>query len=159
MSREGSGKYLVVSAFFILASLVLLGKVGYLQLFDDSFKDRSRTYAIEKQWIYPSRGLIYDRHERLLVHNEGSFDLMVTYNQMDPNMDIAAFCNLLGIDRQTFETNVQKDWTDIRFSKHVPFVFLSKVPPSIFTRTRELVFEYREFFFQNRTVRASPYAV
>lgn len=159
MSREGSGKYLVVSAFFILASLVLLGKVGYLQLFDDSFKDRSRTYAIEKQWIYPSRGLIYDRHERLLVHNEGSFDLMVTYNQMDPNMDIAAFCNLLGIDRQTFETNIQKDWTDIRFSKHVPFVFLSKVPPSIFTRTRELLFEYPGFFFQNRNVRAYPYPV
>lgn len=159
MSKEGSGPYLVVSTVFILASLVLLGKVGYLQLFDDSFKDRSRTYAIEKQWVYPSRGLIYDRHERLLVHNEGSFDLMVTYHQLDPNMDTAAFCRLLGIDNQTFEANIQKDWTDVRYSKHVPFVFLSKVAPEIFSRTRELLFEYPGFFFQNRNVRAYPYPV
>ncbi len=159
MSREGSGAYLVISGLFILASVILLGKVGYLQLFDDSFKDRSRTYAIEKQWIYPSRGLIYDRHQRLLVHNESSFDLMVTYNQLDPAMDTAAFCRLLGIDHQTFEQNIKKDWSDVRYSKHVPFVFLSKVSPEIFSRTRELLFEYPGFYFQNRNVRAYPYPV
>ncbi|MCF8239029.1 MAG: penicillin-binding protein 2 [Saprospiraceae bacterium] len=159
MSKEGASAYLAISTLFIVASVILLGKVCYLQLFDDSFKDRSRTYAIKKQWVYPSRGLIYDRHQRLLVHNEGSFDLMVTYHQLDPAMDTAAFCRLLDIDHQTYLDNIQKDWSDVRYSKHVPFVFLSKVSPEVFSRTRELLFNYPGFYFQNRNVRAYPYPV
>lgn len=157
MKPEGSGTYLIISVVVILSSLVLLAKVGYLQLMDDSFKDRSRTYAIEKQWIYPSRGMIYDREQRLLVHNEGSYDLMCTYNQIDPRMDTLAFCRLLGIDRETFRANLDKDWTDIRYSRHVPFIFLTKVNPEVFSRTKELLFDFPGFFFQNRNVRSYPY--
>ena len=159
MSKEGTGENLIISIVFILGSLILLIKVGYLQLFDDSFKDRSRTYAIEKQWIYPSRGLIYDRHDRLLVHNEESYDLMVTYNQLDPRMDTAAFCQLLGIDHQTYLDQIEKDWSDVRYSRNVPYIFLSKVSPEAFSRTRELLFNYPGFFFQNRNIRTYPFPV
>ncbi len=157
MKSEEAGIYWFVVGIVILSSLVLIAKVGYIQLFDDTIKDRSRAYAIEKQLIYPSRGLIFDREGRLLVHNEGSYDLMVTYSQLDPEMDTLLLCQLLGIDQKTFEAQIQKDWTDNRFSRHVPFMFLNKVSPQVFARTKEVLFEFPGFYFQSRNVRSYPF--
>ena len=149
-------RHLPVAAVVVLASLILVIKVGHLQLFDDTFKDRSRTYAIEKRLIYPARGLIYDRNDRLLVQNEPSYDLMVTAAQMDPQMDTTTFCRLLGIDRATFQRQLDIDWSDIRYSRQVPTVFLSKVSPAVRSRAQEQLFQYPGFFFQDRLVRSYP---
>lgn len=156
MTKE-NGHFAIVSTLVLVVSITLAVRVGYIQLLDDTFKDRSRTYAIEKQLIYPSRGLIYDREERLLVHNESSYDLMVTHAQLDPGMDTLRFCLLLGIDRATFLEQISKDWSDIRYSRHVPFVFMAKVPPDVYARVQELLFEFPGFFFQSRNVRSYPY--
>lgn len=157
MNRAEASRYWVVLVSVMLIALTLLLRVGYIQLFDDTFKDRSRTYAIDKQLVYPSRGLIYDREHRLLVHNEASYDLLVTHAQLRPDMDTLKLCRLLGIDRTTFDANITKDWKDIRYSRHTPFLFLNKVSHDVYVRTRELLFEFPGFSFVNRNVRSYPY--
>lgn len=67
--------------------------------------------------------MIYDRNGKLLVHNNPMYDLLVTYNQIDPDMDTTLFCRLLQIDRDYFIKALQKDWRSGRFSKSVLFVF------------------------------------
>lgn len=156
MKRQDSGQFWVILAIVTVVSVMLAGRVAYIQLFDDTFKDRSRTYAIEKQLIYPSRGLIYDREGRLLVQNEGSYDLMVTHALLDPAMDTQKLCLLLGIDRAAFDRQITRDWKDVRYSRHVPFLFMGQVTPEVFTRTKELLFEFPGFFFQARNVRIYP---
>lgn len=156
MSRPDTGTYRVMAALVLLCSTILALQVGHLQLFDDSFKDRSRSHAIEKQLIYPSRGLIFDRNDSLLINNDLSYDVLVTVNQVDPGMDTSLFCELLGIDRETFLRNIGKDWSDVRYSRNVPFIFLPGVSPQVFARTRELLFDFPGFSFQARNVRSYP---
>jgi len=36
------------------------------------------------------------------------YDLMVTYKQVNPEMDTAKFCQLLGIDKVTFNKKLNK---------------------------------------------------
>ena len=69
----------------MLAALFLIGKTMHLQVFDQSIRDRARTSAIQKKVLYPSRGLIYDRHGELMIYNDPIYDLMVTYNQLNPD--------------------------------------------------------------------------
>jgi penicillin-binding protein 2 len=157
MKQQRSEVVWVVGSFVVLSSLVLLLKVGYLQLFDETFIDRSRSYAIDKQRLYPSRGLIYDREQRLLLNNEGSYDLLVIHAAMDPGMDTMLLCNLLGIDLATFERYIEKDWSDIRYSRHLPHMFLTKIAPEVYTRTKEQLFRFPGFQFQSRNVRTYPY--
>lgn len=147
----------VVGTVMVLGSLLLTLKVGYLQLIDETFIDRSRSYAIDKQRLYPSRGLIYDREQRLLLNNEGSYDLLVTHVAMDPDMDTLLLCELVGIDRETFDRHIEKDWTDIRYSRHLPHTFLTKIQPEVYTRVREQLFRFPGFQFQSRNVRTYPY--
>ena len=148
-----------IRATFIIATLILLIKVAQLQIFDNTSKSIAQATALSKQIQYPSRGLIFDRNEELLVFNQALYDILAVYNNINPKMDTALFCDLLDIDRQTFVDNLNKDWRSPRFSKNVEFVFLSKVSPEIYARFQEHLFEFPGFKARLRNVRGYTHDV
>jgi len=85
----------IIRGVFIVAVVLLLVKAMQLQLLDTTYQDRARTATIDKVVDYPSRGLIYDRNGKLLVNNNAIYDLVCTYNRVDPAMDTTYFCELL----------------------------------------------------------------
>ncbi len=145
-----------IQAAFLLAALILAAKALHLQVLDRSFRQEADTVAIENYVKYPSRGMIYDRNGNLLVHNNPMYDLLATYNQIDPSMDTALFCRLLGIDQTYFLTALNKDWASGRFSKNVPFVFLSKISALTFARFQEFLYRFPGFEIQLRNAREYP---
>jgi penicillin-binding protein 2 len=149
-------RQLIIRALFIGAGLLLIGKLLQLQLLDKTYAERAKDTAVEKFTLYPSRGLIYDRNGALLINNELVFDLLVTYNQVDPAMDTAFFCRLLEIDKAEFEQRLNKDWPSRRFSKRKPFVFMSSISADKFVRFQEHLFQFPGFFAQSRSVRSYP---
>jgi len=112
---------------FMVGAALLLFKAAQLQLFDGSFREKARTATIDKQVLYPSRGLMYDRNGELLVHNNALYDLKLTYRQMDPEMDTLLFCDLLGISIEDFKTQINVDWSSPLYAKGVPFTFLKRI--------------------------------
>lgn len=148
-----------IQAAFVLAAIILAAKALHLQVLDRSFRQEADTVAIENYVKYPSRGMIYDRKGNLLVHNNPMYDLLVTYNQIDPAMDTALFCHLLGIDRAYFISALDKNWASGRFSKSVPFVFLSKISALTFARFQEFLYRFPGFEIQLRNAREYPSSV
>lgn len=69
-------KALLPSIVIIGAGLLIL-RIFYLQIIDDSFKLKSENNAIKIKYDYPERGYIYDRNGKLLVANQPSYDVMV----------------------------------------------------------------------------------
>lgn len=147
----------VIIALFTLATIVLLYQAMRLQVMDNPYRTNAATIAVDKITTYPSRGLVYDRNKKLVVYNEALYDLMVTYNQVNPQMDTAKFCKLLGIDKPTFKKNITKNWRSGRYSKRKPFVFLSKISALKFTRIQESLYEFPGFTSRLRNVRGYPY--
>ena len=92
----------IIQLIFVFAALVLLAKAMYIQVIDTSQRERANATTIGSYTQYPSRGLIYDRNGKLLVNNNPIYDLMVSYNQIDENMDTTLFCQLLEIDKASF---------------------------------------------------------
>lgn len=146
-----------IQLVFAFSAFVLLLKAAQIQLFDPSFRIRADATAIEKHVVYPARGIIYDRHGKLLVNNDPMYDLMVTYNSIDPKMDTARFCSILGIDTATFRANLTKDWASKRFSKSVPFPFMKKLSPYTYARLQESLWEFPGFYPQLRIARGYPH--
>ncbi len=142
---------------FIFGALLLGYKALDLQVLDSSFRSKADASTIDKLVVYPSRGLIYDRAGRLLVYNDPMYDLLVTYNQVDPQMDTAEFCRLLRIDREYFEQALNPDWSSSRFSKSVPFVFLSKISAKTYATFQESLYKFPGFFVQLRNARGYPH--
>ena len=148
----------VVIGFFTLAALVLLFRAAQLQLIDQTYQTKAAAITIDRDVIFPSRGVIYDRNQNLMVYNNAQYDLMVTYKLLDPKMDTLKFCRLLGIDTATFRANIEKDFTSryAPFSKSVPFPFLTMITPEVYAKLQESLYEFSGFKVQLRNVRGYP---
>lgn len=158
MSDSLRNRQQIIQIVFIISAVVLIGKAMQLQLIDPTFKNMADAMAIQKYTVYPARGLIYDRNEKLLIYNTPTYDLMVTYNQIKrESFDTTKFCQLLNIDKTFFEENIEKNWRDPRFSRVVPFVFMSKLSPEAVARFQESLYEFPGFYLQLRSARSYPH--
>lgn len=128
-----------------------------LQLFDEDFRSKAGAAAVVHSPQYPARGLIYDRKERLLIHNNPIYDLMVTHSQVKKDIDTTLFCELLGITPEYFTSALRKDFSSGRFSRNVPFVFLSKVSAETYARFQERMYEFSGFQMVLRSIRGYPH--
>ena len=155
--KEAFFRQRVIQGSFILAALILIIKVGELQIFDQSLKERATNVTLRKKTVYPFRGMIFDRNEKLLVVNKPSYELNLTYNEMDPKMDTLKFCQLLDITVDDFNTYLDKDWKDFRFNKSVPFVFAKQISPETFGKFQEHLHEFPGFESVFRSIRSYPH--
>lgn len=141
-----------VTIFFAFLFLINL---FYIQLIDTKYKIKAKDNAIKELIEYPSRGLIYDRNNKLIVHNTNQFEIMVTNAEVDANLDTNQLCKDLSITRDYFLESMKKAR---KASRYRPYVFLKYVDDSNYQRFQEHIFKYKGFFGQTRFVREYPYA-
>jgi penicillin-binding protein 2 len=101
------------AAVLALLALVLTGRLLYLQVGQFlHFRTLSNDNRIAVRPILPPRGLIYDRHNRLLVKNEPSFSLRLFPDQvadMDALLDrLVADLPQLASQRATIKKRLEK---------------------------------------------------
>lgn len=142
---------------FVLAFSALIIKAAQLQVIDKSYQTQANRTTVVKKKIYPTRGLIYDRNGKLLVQNNPIYNLDVTYNALPEQFDTAKLCQLLEIDQTFVRKQLQKNWRDKRYSKSVPFTFLSKVSPQKMGRFLEHLHDFRGFAPTIRNIRTYPH--
>lgn len=92
---------ILLPSLIIISACLLVIRLFYLQIIDDSFKLKSDNNAIKIKYDYPERGYIYDRHGKLLVANQPSYDIMVIPREIK-NLDTLEFCQLLDITKEVF---------------------------------------------------------
>jgi len=149
-------RQMVIQGVFILSALTLGLKALQLQVIDASFRSRADSSTVEEKVVFPARGVMYDRGGKLLVYNEPLYDLMVTYDRIDPEMDVDRFCALLDIDRTTYDALLNKDWRSPQYSKSVPYLFLGKLSPEKMAVFQENMYQFPGFFIQARSIRGYP---
>ncbi len=141
----------------ILATGLLIYKTAEIQLFDATYKTLAQKTILDKKVVYPSRGLIYDRYKQLMTVNKPIYEIRVVFRNIDPDMDTALFCQLLNITKDEFEFHLDKNWSSPRFHKAIPFTFLSRVKPEVFSRFQEHMYRFPGFFPITRNIRAYPH--
>ncbi len=134
----------------ILVGAVFLGRLSYLQLFDDSFEELSTNNAVKAVYDYPERGYIYDRNGKLLVANQPAYDVMVTPREVQ-TLDTLEFCQLLNIDKKEFIRRYRKAYT---YSPWRPSVFIAQLAKEEYASLQEKMHKYQGFFIQKRSLRS-----
>lgn len=142
----------VIQGIFILVSLILLVKLYYIQVVDDSYKLSADNNVLRKLLIYPARGVILDRNGEILVQNEPVYDLMVIPGQVK-EMDTLEFCNLIKISKTDFDKAFKKAKN---YSLYRASLFQKQLSALTYAAFQEKLFEYPGFYVQNRSVRFYP---
>ena len=139
----------LLPSLIILATSLLVIRIFYLQIVDDTLKLKSENNAIKKKYEYPERGYIYDRKGKLLVANQASYDIMVIPRELKKT-DTLEFCQLLNITKEEFIKKIEKAKI---YSPRLPSVFLSQLNKSEFAAFQEKIRKYEGFYFQKRSLR------
>jgi len=136
----------------ILVGLIFIGRLFYIQIIDDSYEQLSENNAIKIKYDYPSRGYIFDRHNKLLVANQMSFDIMVIPNEVKLK-DTLGFCKLLNITKESFIKRLKKAK---HYSPRIPSVFLKQLSKKDFGAFQEMMYKFPGFYIQKRILRNYP---
>lgn len=139
----------LLPSLIIIAAILLILRLFYLQIIDDSFKLKSDNNAIKIKYDYPERGYIYDRNGKLLVANQPSYDIMVIPRELK-NIDTLEFCQLLDITKEDYITKIAKAKV---YSPRLPSVFLAQLNKSEFAAFQEKIRKFEGFYFQKRSLR------
>jgi penicillin-binding protein 2 len=142
----------VVQGIFIAIIAILLIRLFYIQVISDKYILSAENNVIRRLPIYPARGVILDRYEKILVQNEPVYDLMVIPREVN-SFDTLEFCKLIGIDKAGFDKRFKKARN---YSPYKASIFEKQLSVQIYASFQEKLTNFPGFFVQNRTVRRYP---
>jgi penicillin-binding protein 2 len=142
----------IIRLIFLLAFLMIIGQLFYLQVISGKFRQMADDNAILKKTIYPPRGLVFDRKKNAIVNNTLTHDLMVTPSQLK-GIDTSFLCRLLDIDTADFRNRVIT--AIIKNSSQKPSVFEASLSPEKYARVQENLWRFQNaFYVQERPIRS-----
>ena len=151
MNNLFARKY-AIQGIFIGVALIIVARLFYLQIIDDSFLSSANNNVLRKTIVYPARGVILDRHGEVLVQNEPVYDLLVTPREVG-EIDTLLLCELIEIDREGFDRRMEAAKKHSRFRASI---FEKQISARNYAQLQEHLYKFKGFYVQNRTVRNYP---
>ena len=149
---------LVIGGFIVAIVIIYIIRLVQLQVLDNTYKAHADSNAFMEKVIYPSRGLIYDRNDSLVVFNSPEYDLMMTPKDVLP-FDTIDFCNTLQISREEFDRRLQEMKKGRNYSAFTQQVFMNHLSPEDYGRLQEKLHRFPGFFVVQRILRQYNYHV
>lgn len=151
---SNKGKKLLIG--LVAAAAIIVAKLFYIQIIDEKYKINADNNAMVYSVIYPTRGIIYDRHGKILVENAIAYDLMVTPSEVG-EFDTVSLAGILGSDTTFIKEKMKEFKARRRSIGFRSVVLLKQMSPQQFALFSEQAFRFPGFYGQARTIRKYPY--
>ena len=149
----------VIGGFITLIVIIYVIRLFGLQVGDVKYKESADSNAFLRRVIYPARGLVYDRKDRLVVFNKPAYDVMIIPKDVG-EFDTVMLCESLGITRG----QLAERWADMKdshknpgYSAYTPQKLISHLSQEDYGKLQEKLYLLPGFFIQKRTVREYAY--
>ncbi|HNC63315.1 MAG TPA: penicillin-binding transpeptidase domain-containing protein, partial [Chitinophagales bacterium] len=150
--NKGNDSGILLKAIYLIA-VILIVRLFFLQVLSPQYKLRAKDNVLKKITIYPSRGLILDRHQNVMVYNEAVYDVLIQLN-LTKNMDTALLASLLNSNIDFIRTKL----AEIKVTTpNKPTPLFKLVDQITFSKFQEHLFQFPSISIQTRTVRHYPY--
>jgi len=146
-----SRKYVLIAGVLFISCVFIL-RLFWIQVVDGKWQAAAANMAERKMTVFPSRGLIFDRNEKLLVANTPVYDLMVVPKEVKP-FDTLAFCAMIGVPVDDLRLRLAEA---TKYSKYKPSVMEKQIPADQFAAISVHLHKYPGFYGQSRTLRTYP---
>jgi penicillin-binding protein 2 len=149
MKDRYANRKFVIMALVLLASVILIARLFYIQIVDKTYRVSAANNALRPVTQYPARGLIYDRNGELIVYNQAAYDLLVIPVQTSA-FDTVRFNEILGITMDDFRARMK---TAVSYSRRTPSVFMKMISSETYAILQEELYLFPGFYVQARTLR------
>lgn len=146
-------RYLTFIFLFCFVGLAFILKLFSIQVSDQHYKTAAISNSMKEQIIYPYRGVIYDRHHKLIVQNDAIFDVKIVPAELEIK-DTNMLLSLFEITREELRERIRKAK---KYHWVKPSIFEKQLSKEKFARIEGHLSEYKGFYINERTVRAYPH--
>lgn len=154
----GKRKYIIGGTACVIV-LLLIARLFYLQIVKNEYKNFADDNAFFKKTLYPARGTIYDRTDKLLVYNLPTYDIVYIPREVLP-FDTLDFCNILGITKEQLD----KRFADVKdrrlnpgYSSYTMQTLMTQLTLQEYGLFQEKSYKFHGFYIQNRALRQYSY--
>ena len=139
----------------VAVAVILLAKIFYIQIIDDTYKISAENNSMVYEIIYPTRGVIYDRNGTIIVGNKVAYDILVTPREVK-DFDTLMLAQVL----DTSVTFIRDKMAEYRRNrKRIGFqsmTMLRQIPTETYNRFAEVQYQFPGFKGQVRSIRDYP---
>ena len=136
--------------------VVIIARLFILQVVTSKYKIMADDQGKFRKVIYPDRGVVYDRHKKIMLQNTTIYDLMVAPNKLK-GVDTSALCRILNLDTAQFNKKVVE--LIVKNGRSRPSVFEALLSDSKMAMLNEVMYKFAPaFYLQERSVRSYPFA-
>lgn len=148
----------VIGGFLVIIAIIYLWRLFGLQIQDDKYKDYADNNAFLRKTVYPSRGLIYDRNDSLVVFNQPAYDVMMIPRDVH-DFDTLDFCRTLSLTPEEFRERLAAMKASRSYSSYTPQTLLTHLSAKDYGKLQEKLYRYPGFFIQKRILREYNYDI
>ena len=135
-----------------LTATLFVGRLVSLQLLNSSYKLLSDGNAVIENEIFPERGYIYDRNNKLLVSNQPVYDLMAIPENITP-FDTLELARIVNVNKSELQKNIRSARS---FSTKLPSVIVGQISKERNAVIQEKIWKYHGFYLQKKSLREYP---
>jgi penicillin-binding protein 2 len=145
----------VIRLIFVFMFVVIIARLFSLQIISSKYKIMADDQGKFRKVVYPDRGIVYDRHNKVLLQNTIISDLMLSPNKLK-GVDTFALCKILQIDTAQFKKRVVD--LIVKNGRTRPSVFEALLSEAKMAMLNEVLYKFAPaFYLQERSVRSYPY--
>ncbi|WP_289857863.1 penicillin-binding transpeptidase domain-containing protein [uncultured Muribaculum sp.] len=145
----------VIGGFFLIIVIIYIIRLFSLQVIDTRYKAFADSNAFMRKTLYPSRGMMRDRNDKLVVYNQPAYDVMIIPRDVQM-FDTLDFCQTLSITKEQLEKRFA-DMKDRRlnpgYSAYTPQKLITHISAQDYGRLQEKLYRFPGFFIQQRILR------
>ncbi len=153
-------RYYTILAITALIVIVLICQLFNLQIIQNDYKDSADSNAFFRKTLYPARGTISDRHDKLLVYNQPTYDIVYIPREVEV-FDTLDFCNILGLTKTQLEKKIS-DVKDRRlnpgYSSYTMQTLMTQLTIREYGLFQEKLYKFPGFYIQKRALRQYNFA-
>jgi len=140
-------KLLLFSIFFILSS-----RLFYLQIYEDKYHELAENNTVHLESVYPSRGIITDRNDSVIVENQPTYDFYIIPKQFWTK-DTSQLLNSFSISENELYEKFNKAK---RYSLYRPSIFYKGMDHSTFASVQSKLYDFKGIYHSPKPTRYYP---
>ena len=138
-----------LQTFTIIAAIIFTIRLVKLQLISSDYKSLSENNAVQESPVFPDRGFIYDRNNKILVANQPGYDLMFI-PENTTKFDTLELSQLINMTYEDFNLKFKKG---LKFSKKIPSIISGEISKKKHALIQEKLWKFPGFYLQKKSIR------
>lgn len=142
-------KSFIFKIILVVIFVLLSFRLFYLQIYEDKYHELSENNTVHLESIYPSRGIILDRYDSVIVENKPTYDFYIIPKQFRIR-DTSQILNSFSLTKVQLKNSINRAK---KYSIYRPSIFYKGMSHSQFASIQSNLYDFKGIYHSPKPTR------